>query len=65
MTFMKSQSRENTYLVSSSGKLVAGTVRKVGKVFRGTSTVWEAWRAGKYLGTFKTRNEAGAYLASC
>lgn len=61
MTFTKSQSRENTYLVVSSGKLV-GTVRKIGKVFRGTSVAWEAYRAGEYLGSFMTRNDAGEYL---
>jgi len=61
MTYTKSQSRENTYLVASGGRLI-GSVRKVGKVFRGSSVTWEAYHAGKYLGSFGSRKEAGSFL---
>jgi hypothetical protein len=61
VNFTKSLVRENTYLVSFGGKLI-GKVCKVGKVFRGTSEVWEAWQGGAYLGQFSTRKEAGEFL---
>ena len=62
MTFTKSQNREHTYYVASGGKLV-GSVRRVENwVVRGTNIAWEAYHAGKYLGSFDTRNEAGKFL---
>lgn len=64
MTFTKSQNYDHTYHVSTAGKLV-GKVRRVEAwVVRGTRIEWEAFQAGKYLGTFKTRNDAGEYLAN-
>jgi len=62
MTFIKSRNRDNTYHVVSGGK-ITGTVRKVEAwVVRGTRITWEAYHAGKYLGSYETRNKAGASL---
>lgn len=64
MTFTKSQNQENTYYVSSGGSL-AGKVKKVERwVVRGGRIEWEAYWAGKYLGSFRTRNDAGDFLAN-
>jgi hypothetical protein len=63
MNFMKSFSRENTSYYVTSGRKIIGRVRRVEAwVVRGGRTEWEASRAGEYLGTFGTRNEAAAYL---
>jgi len=64
MTFTKSQNQENAYYVSSQGKLF-GKVKKVERwVVRGGRIEWEAYHAGKYLGSFGTRNDAGAFLVN-
>lgn len=64
MTFTKSANHDHTYYVSTNGKII-GKVRKVERwVVRGTSIDWEAYRAGKYVGSFKTRNEAGKWLSN-
>lgn len=63
MTFTKT-ANENIYRVVSGGDVV-GSVRKcVNWTVRGKSTVWEAMRAGAYLGSYRSRYDAGACLVS-
>lgn len=62
MIFSKRLDAENAYFVISGGKIV-GKVRKVENwVVRGTRISWEAYQAGKYVGSYETRKAAGESL---